>query len=116
MIFYILSQRQEGWTVLPQHYDDGGFTQESTRSVPCHRCDRPIRYLPNAVGTGDVEVSERIYSDDVGVDRCVSCGSPVGGLRQFCQVYKKGESPARNIAYGRDGDGGSLQSSGRAWR
>jgi len=21
---YILSQRQEGWTVLPQHYDDGG--------------------------------------------------------------------------------------------
>jgi len=23
---YILSQRQEGWTVLPQRYDDGGFT------------------------------------------------------------------------------------------
>src|ERR1700722_13306651 len=23
---YIKSQRQEGWTVLPQHYDDGGFT------------------------------------------------------------------------------------------
>jgi len=23
---YILSQRPEGWTVLPQHYDDGGFT------------------------------------------------------------------------------------------
>jgi len=23
---YILSQRQEGWTVLPQHYDDGGFS------------------------------------------------------------------------------------------
>ncbi len=23
---YILSQRAEGWTVLPQHYDDGGFT------------------------------------------------------------------------------------------
>ena len=23
---YIKSQRQLGWTVLPQHYDDGGFT------------------------------------------------------------------------------------------
>jgi DNA invertase Pin-like site-specific DNA recombinase len=23
---YILSQRQEGWTMLPQRYDDGGFT------------------------------------------------------------------------------------------
>ena len=23
---YILSQRPEGWTVLPQHYDDGGFS------------------------------------------------------------------------------------------
>jgi DNA invertase Pin-like site-specific DNA recombinase len=23
---YVLSQRQEGWTLLPQHYDDGGFT------------------------------------------------------------------------------------------
>ena len=23
---YILSQRQQGWTVLPAHYDDGGFS------------------------------------------------------------------------------------------
>jgi DNA invertase Pin-like site-specific DNA recombinase len=23
---YILSQRQEGWTVLPEHYDDGGYS------------------------------------------------------------------------------------------
>src|ERR1017187_2799152 len=23
---YILSQRQQGWTLLPEHYDDGGFS------------------------------------------------------------------------------------------
>src|SRR5260370_17264122 len=27
---YILSQRHEGWTVLPQRYDDGGFTGANT--------------------------------------------------------------------------------------
>src|SRR5438128_10891035 len=26
---YILSQRQAGWTALPEHYDDGGFSGAS---------------------------------------------------------------------------------------
>ena len=26
---YIRSQRQAGWTVVPQHFDDGGFTGAS---------------------------------------------------------------------------------------
>jgi len=23
---YIMSQRHEGWTLVPEHYDDGGFS------------------------------------------------------------------------------------------
>ena len=32
---YILSQRHEGWTVLPHRYDDGGFTGANTDRRGC---------------------------------------------------------------------------------
>ena len=42
---YILSQRQEGWTVLPRHYDDGGCSGANL--------DRPAlqRLLAESAGT-----------------------------------------------------------------
>src|SRR6202795_450761 len=45
---YILSQRHEGWTVLPHRYDDGGFTGSNT--------DRPgLRQLLAAVEAGGID-------------------------------------------------------------
>jgi len=45
---YILSQRHEGWTVLPQRYDDGGFTGANT--------DRPaLRQLLADVEAGRID-------------------------------------------------------------
>jgi len=45
---YILSQRHEGWTVLPHRYDDGGFTGANT--------DRPaLRQLLADVEAGRID-------------------------------------------------------------
>ena len=45
---YILSQRHEGWTVLPHRYDDGGFTGANT--------DRPgLRQLLADVEAGGID-------------------------------------------------------------
>jgi len=46
---YVLSQRHEGWTVLPQCYDDGGFTGGNT--------DRPaLQRLLADIEAGEIDV------------------------------------------------------------
>jgi site-specific DNA recombinase len=46
---YVLSQRHEGWTLLPDHYDDGGFTGGNM--------ERPgLRRLLEAVKAGRVDI------------------------------------------------------------
>jgi site-specific DNA recombinase len=45
---FILSQRREGWVLLPEFYDDGGFTGANM--------DRPaLKKLLAAVEAGDVD-------------------------------------------------------------
>ncbi len=35
---YVASQRAEGWTPVPDHYDDGGFTGGNLDRPPCAAC------------------------------------------------------------------------------
>jgi len=44
---YILSQRQEGWTVLPQRYDDGGFTGANLERPALRRLLADIQTVPD---------------------------------------------------------------------
>jgi len=52
---FIASQRQEGWTCLPERYDDGGYTGGNMDRPRCAKAEQPRRRRPPGFRTAVVE-------------------------------------------------------------
>jgi site-specific DNA recombinase len=92
---YILSQRHEGWTLLPQRYDDGGFTganldrpalRQLTEDIEAKRVDCVLVYKVDRLSRSLLDFARLMEIFDkrgvtfVSVTQQINSHSPMGRL------------------------------------